>query len=170
MAIRQTDLRNAAYRSRGLQARSLNEARTLRLKTAFLCHSHNDRDLVSGLIQLLGEAGLRIYVDWEDNEMPSTPNRITAQRIQGKIKSLDLFLFLTTASSMASRWCPWEIGYADCAKPIESILIVPTSDDFTTHGSEYLDLYSRIDRSTVGDLRIWNPGTFSNGRLLRDLL
>lgn len=52
--------------------------------------------------------------------MPERPNKETAQRIQGKIREIDYFLFLATENSGASRWCPWEIGYADSQKPADS--------------------------------------------------
>jgi hypothetical protein len=107
---------------------------------------------------MLNESGWRVYVDWADAEMPSAPNRDTAERIQQKIVELDYFLFLATANSVASRWCPWEIGYADGKKRVESLLIVPTTDAQNTYGNEYLQLYRRIDLSITRDLRVWSPG------------
>ena len=44
-----------------------------------------------------------------------------------RIELADFFLFLATRNSMSSRWYPWEIGYADGAKPIDTILVIPTS-------------------------------------------
>lgn len=157
MAIGIERLRAAATRSPSV-VRSLSEAKTARLKTAFLCHSHRDADLAKGLVNMLAEAGWRIYVDWADVEMPDTPNRETAKRIQQKIIELDWFLFLATANSMSSRWCPWEIGYADGKKAIDQIFIVPTQDGAKTHGNEYLQLYRRIDLAASGQLATWRPG------------
>ncbi len=168
MAIRIDALRSAAARGRGTAARTLNEAKALGLKTVFLCHSHRDAGLVVGLERLLTDEGWRVYVDWQDAEMPESPNRETAARIQQKIVTLDYFLFLATQNSMASRWCPWEIGYADGKKALDQIFIVPTTDGLTTHGSEYLQLYRRIDISQQGPLGAWQPGQTS-GLLLRDL-
>src|SRR5262245_27456812 len=138
-------LRAAGVRPRIPMARTLNAARALNLKTAFLCHSHRDTELAQGLVALLLEAGWRVYVDWQDTEMPDTPNRETAKRIQQRIVELDYFLFLATSNSMSSRWCPWEIGYADGKKHIDRILVVPTRDGVKTHGNEYMQLYRRID-------------------------
>jgi hypothetical protein len=90
--------------------------------------------------------------------MSETPNRETAKRIKQKISDMEYFLFLATRQSMASRWCPWEIGYADGKKPIDQILIVPTKDNAQTHGSEYLQLYRRIDLSSKNELAVWQPG------------
>ena len=94
-------------------------------KSAFLCHSHKDDVLVKGLLIMLQEAGVNLYIDWKDHTMPDIPNAETAKRIQEKIRGCDLFLFLATANSKASRWCPWESGYADSSN--RNIYILPTA-------------------------------------------
>jgi|APLak6261666328_1056055.scaffolds.fasta_scaffold00582_6 hypothetical protein len=170
MAISINDLRNASYRFSTTRTKSLNEARASGFKTAFLCHSHKDRDLVKGLVTLFAESGWQIYVDWADESMPETPNRQTAGNIKQRIVDHNLFLFLATANSMASRWCPWEMGYADGKKHIDQILIIPTTDGAKTHGNEYLELYRRVDWGTLNQLRdlaVWRPGE-TNGIWLRN--
>jgi hypothetical protein len=162
-------LRNAATRSRVAKARNLTEARAQRLQTLFLCHSHLDEVLVRGLVTLLEESGWMVYVDWADAAMPEQPTRETAARIKQRIVELNFFLFLATANSMSSRWCPWEIGYADGKKPIDQILVVPTTDGIRTHGNEYLQLYRHIDLSTLHHLAAWQPGQTTNGVLLEHL-
>lgn len=137
MPIPVDTLRNAASRLRVAKARTLTEARERRLQTVFLCHSHRDELLVKGVIALLEESGWQVYVDWADGSMPETPTRETAAKIKLKIVDLTYFIFLATANSMSSRWCPWEIGYADGKKQIDRILILPTTDGGRTHGSEY---------------------------------
>lgn len=161
-------LRHAAARFTPGRLRTFSEALQQRLPTIFLCHSHLDGLLARGLITLLGEAGCQIYVDWADASMPETPTRETAARIQQKIRDLHYFLFLATANSIGSRWCPWEIGYADGKKQIDQILVLPTREGATTHGNEYLQLYRRIDVSTTGQLGVWQPGQ-TNGILVKNL-
>jgi hypothetical protein len=126
---------------------TLSEAKAQYIKTAFLCHSHRDHELAKGLVAALAQQGISLYVDWADDSMPSTPNRTTAEKIQDKIASCDRFLFLATRSSMESKWCPWEIGYADGKGPKSKIVIIPTSDASGSHGNEYLQLYRRLDGS-----------------------
>jgi len=151
-------------------ATSLSEARNYGITTVFLCHSHKDSDLVGGLITMLGENGWRVYVDWRDNDMPSSPTKETAELIQGKIKALDYFLFLATPNSLSSRWCPWEIGYADGNKENSRILVVPTTDQTGQwYGSEYLQLYRHMDFSTLGTLAVWYPGETTNGVIAKNL-
>jgi hypothetical protein len=147
-----SELRSAAAsRTQNFSGRvnSINEARARHLRTAFLCHSHKDRDLALGLKATIESQGGTLYIDWLDEEMPETPNRQTAQRIKDKIVECDLFMFLATHNSMVSRWCPWEIGYADGKKIIDAIVIVPTKDDTGRfHGNEYLQLYRRLEPAT----------------------
>lgn len=138
-------------------------------RSAFLCHSHHDRERVQGLVELLAQAGLSAYVDWADSSLPSAPDRTTAAKIKQVIKTADLFLFLATPNSMVSRWCPWEIGYADGVKSLDRILIIPTSDtDGKSFGNEYLRLYRRIDEDYVGALKFYEPGEFTS-RVLSSL-
>lgn len=162
-------LRSASLRAKSIGPRTLTEARAQGAKTAFLCHSHRDADLAKGLVNLFSEAGWIVYIDWEDTSMPDKPDRETAARIQQKIRDLHYFLFLATANSTASRWCPWEIGYADGQKPLSQILVVPTTDGSTTHGNEYLDLYRRVDVAGQGIVEVWQPGKLYGSVPIRTL-
>lgn len=144
MTISQTTLLLASA-NRETRA-SLTEAKGHGIPTAFLSHSHKDAKLALGLSNHLHSKGWDIYIDWRDTAMPDPPNRETAARIRGKIVEMNYFLFLATENSMTSRWCPWELGYADGKKDNKNILIVPTSSQSgRTFGSEYLELYRRID-------------------------
>lgn len=151
MALSQYGLRYASTRY-ARATRSLDEAYRRGSTTAFLCHSHKDLDLVLGLESTLREAGWDVYIDWQDTTMPDTPDPTTAAKIQEKIRRLDYFLFLATDNSMTSRWCPWEIGYADGVKSQDRILIIPTTDAGKNYGNEYLGLYRQIDNDYRGAL------------------
>ena len=163
-------LRSASSSARFMKsARTLAEARSLGLQTVFLCHSHHDADAAQGLMAMFSEEGWHVYVDWQDAAMPEKPTRETAQRIQQKIRELYYFIFLATRNSVASRWCPWEIGFADSAKPTDSILIIPTIDRTGDwYGNEYLQLYRNIDWAANGRLGVWYPGQ-DHGVLLTTL-
>jgi hypothetical protein len=161
MAINQSILKAYANNYRNLSesvknASMENFSSTFR-RSAFLCHSHTDEVLVQGLIAMFQSKGINLYVDWKDHTMPASPNAETAKKIQGKIRKTDMFLFLATANSKASRWCPWEIGYADSSG--KTIYILPTTDGHDTYGNEYLELYPKIDTEQYG--------TIANSRLLK---
>lgn len=146
MAISQSTLRNKAANYPIFEQRekiAANEQNFSNIRTAFLCHSHKDRELAKGLKIILKEQGVALYIDWEDESMPDKPNYETADKIRDKIRKANAFLFLATANSKASRWCPWELGYADGKE--RRIYIVPTEASGNYYGNEYLDLYPRID-------------------------
>jgi len=169
LAISIRDLEAASRRSSSTYAvESLSEALASHKQTAFLCHSHKDESLAKGLQVLLSEHGWNLYIDWQDNEMPSKPNEVTASRIRTKITDLDWFLFLATPNSSASRWCPWEIGIADSKKSHERILIIPTTDNSGNwYGNEYLQLYNKITDTTQGGLAKFGAGQENNGVSLK---
>lgn len=169
MPITLSSLRQSATRDVKLPTPTLAEAGARRARTVFLCHSHQDTLLVKGLVNLLAEAGWTAYIDWADQTMPATPNRETAKRIQERIVQMDMFLFLATPNAVASRWCPWEIGFADGKKHSDNIVVCATSDGSTTYGSEYLQLYRRLDLSDKGRLAVWQPGDSQSGILVEGL-
>jgi len=169
-AIRLSDLRAAQTRAaRASVVKSLGEARRLGRQTAFLCHSHKDHDLAEGLQVLFVEQGWEVYIDWQDTALPDTPDAETARKIKSKIEELDWFLFLATPNSVVSRWCPWEIGYADKSKSHDKVLIVPTQDQSGTwYGNEYLKLYGRVEAAGTGGLAAFSEGA-RNGSWVRNL-
>ena len=170
MPISISDLRAAAGRSyQTTIIKSVNEALSKSKQTAFLCHSHKDEELANGLQVLLAENGWDLYVDWQDHEMPEQPNKETAIKIKGRIDELNWFLFLATPNSTQSRWCPWEIGYADSKKAHDRILIIRTTDSGKWYGNEYLQLYRNIKDATGGVLAAFPAGQESGGILLRNL-
>lgn len=107
--------------------------------------------MAKGVQSFLKDQGWEVYIDWQDAAMPPKPSRVTAENIQLRIQQLDWFFYLATRNSAASRWCPWEIGYADGVKKYDSIIIIPTIDSVGhTFGSEYLQLYRHIDNAEGG--------------------
>ena len=161
-------LTQASFRSRPEVVKSFREAKAQGQRTAFLCHSHSDRLLASGLVVVLEEAGWDVYVDWADPAMPPSPTRETAQRIQERITLANFFLFLATANSLGSGGVLWEIGDAG-TKPTNTILIVPTRSGGTIHGNEYLGLYRSIDIASDGRLAAWPAGSTSGGVYLSSM-
>lgn len=165
MALSINDLKAASRRmQKRVVANSLFDAQSKNKQTAFLCHSHKDNDLAEGLQTLLAEDGWDVYIDWQDNEMPETPNKETASKIKNKISETDWFLFLATPNSTNSKWCPWEIGYADARKIHEKIIIIPTTDQSGRwYGNEYLQLYRKLDTasSTIkkSGYAVFEPGS-----------
>jgi hypothetical protein len=152
MTISQYELRSAAARN---VSAKYQQNRGYGQKTGFLCHSHKDRDLALGLQQWLKEQGMDLYIDWQDASMPETPDGTTAAHIRNVIRGADVCLFLATHDSMASRWCPWELGFADGVKNNDQIAVIATRDaSGNYYGNEYLQLYRRIDQ-IAGNALYW---------------
>ena len=140
---------------------SIQEAQRAGIQTAFLSHSHKDAELAKGVQGFLKRHGWDVYIDWEDATMPDNPNRETAKKLQKRIQDCDWFLYLATANSSESRWCPWEIGYADSEKGKDRLLILPTADERgAKHGNEYLELYSRIDYNSLQEPVVFKEGYY----------
>lgn len=172
--MKQEVLRKAAAQSSRQIVQSFSEAKSIGLQTAFLCHSHKDQYLALGLRNLLLSHGWKLYIDWLDQELPDRPDMNTAISIKGNISSHRWFLFLATAHSVASRWCPWEIGYADAIKKNDSILLIRTEDDNGRwYGNEYLQLYRQIIEAKSSDGKrgyaVFAPGAENGGIWLGDL-
>lgn len=130
--------------------------------TMFLSHSHKDKVLAKGLKEHLSSFGVKVYIDIEDSDMPGSTSRETAERIKGRISSLQYFLILATQNAMNSKWVPWEIGVADGKKPHDKILVVPVVDPAGKfHGSEYMQLYKRIDTTSDGNSAVFEPNKTS---------
>jgi hypothetical protein len=141
----------------------------------FLSHSHKDRELVEGFINYLAYWGkIKVYVDWQDSNMPASTNRETARRIKMKIEELDYFFVLATENALKSKWVPWEIGIADSIK-FDKIAIVPVADSSGKfNGNEYLQLYPSIQPATLQSgektFAVFQPNQTSNGVVIRSWL
>lgn len=162
MSINQSTLRSAGSPATIQRNAAPNQ------RAAFLCHSHHDQSLALGLQALLKQHGMDLYIDWQDSTMPDKPSAETAQRLRTRIEQCSWFLFLTTDNSMNSRWCPWELGHADGTKVNERILVVPTYDGGHSYGSEYINLYRRVDFAGDGRLAAYGPGN-RTGRYVNSL-
>lgn len=141
--------------------------------TVFLSHSHSDKSLVKGFMNLLASFGISVYVDWKDSSMPNNTNATTADKIKDKIGDYDLFMMLATKAACESRWVPWEVGVADEKKVRDQVIIIPVKDpsgDF--HGNEYLQLYPHLEAETssFSKFGVFDPGRKRKGVLTEDYL
>ena len=135
--------------------------------TVFLSHSHKDKELVEGLIELLAEQGFHIYVDWNDSSMPRITRGATARKIKERIKELQLFFFLATENGLTSKWCPWELGVADSFKKWENILIIPVADPSGRFkGNEYLQIYKHLEVTSDKKAYAVDPSFIKTGEEL----
>lgn len=114
--------------------------------SVFLSHKHTDKHILENVIAMLDALGVYVYVDWNDDGMPSTTSGYTASRIKQKIRDCKKFILLATEDAIASKWCNWELGYGDAQKYPDNIAIMPITEkrgDIYS-GSEYLQIYPII--------------------------
>ncbi len=132
--------------------------------TIFLSHKHDEREALDSAISFLKNFGVEVYVDWLDDGMPKLTSGKTAKRIKEKIKENRKFVFLATEGAINSKWCNWELGYGDSHKFIDNIAIFPIrNENVTFSGTEYLNIYPRIEYIEEGTVLRQIGGYFSAG-------
>ena len=112
----------------------------------FLSHHHGDDIILENVINELKSLGVDVYVDWNDEGMPSTTSSYTAIRIKEKIRSCKKFILIATEGAIQSKWCNWELGYGDAFRYRDNIAVMPIKEarDKTFSGTEYLSIYPII--------------------------
>jgi len=134
----------------------------------FLSHRHDDENIVLAIKGYLYEQGLEAYIDWLDTSMPKTTNAQTAKNLKDRIREAKRFILLATDNSSQSIWIPWELGLADGIKGMDSIAIMPlTNDPYNWKAREYYRIYSTLKIGESGGLEIFYPNT-NSGVTLRD--
>ena len=117
----------------------------------FLSHSHSDIDLVEQARLFFASQGAEVYVDWKDRSMPEITSPQTAQKIKDKIVKCKKFVLLATDRALDSKWVPWELGFADGRIQPTNITVFPVTDNAGHwQGSEYVGVYSRVEKNNQG--------------------
>ncbi|HEY1170383.1 MAG TPA: toll/interleukin-1 receptor domain-containing protein [Verrucomicrobiae bacterium] len=154
----ENELRGYARDQRFRTFAHVKEAREQATVSIFLSHSHKDKDLVLGLIAYFEKLGIKIYVDWNDKEMPRVTNRETADKIKQKIAENNAFMVLATPNAIESKWVPWEVGIADQVKGELKVVVIPVADSSGRYvGAEYLQLYQRVEEAQSGGYGVFRP-------------
>lgn len=111
------------------EARLLKEASGSKIgKTVFLSHSSKDKEYLPALITILENNGGRVYVDNEDDRLPTNPNRKTAEILRDTVKYCRRFVLFVTTNSKDSIWIPWELGLADGEKGSRPVALFPVAE------------------------------------------
>ncbi|QYR59515.1 TIR domain-containing protein [Fusobacterium polymorphum] len=113
--------------------------------TVFISHKHDDLDDLKDIIGFLEkEFNVVVYIDSRDVSMPKVTSRETAEKIKEKIVKCDKFILLATDGAIESKWCNWELGFAD-AKKEEKVTLFPMKKKGVDYkGNEYMEIYSYI--------------------------
>lgn len=115
--------------------------------SVFLSHKHTDVDYVKQVRAILEHFHKSVYVDWQDPTMQHITNAQTAETIKSNINRCKKFILIATNDAIASKWCNWEVGFADALKYDRgNMALFPIADTSNRwSGNEYLRLYPRIE-------------------------
>lgn len=126
-------------------AKSFSELFNKGEKSIFISHKHGEQEFVYRLKDLLEKYGFTGYVDWEDDTMPEETSGETARKIKDEINKAYKFILIASNAAIESKWCNWEIGYADARKYINHLALFPLRKDGGDYvGKEYLNIYPSI--------------------------
>lgn len=150
----------AVYQARDLERRALQEGLRGVLKKAsarrtlpapadqeydvFLSHS-----LKTGLLDQIADdfraEGLSVYIDrYEDPDLdPDDVTTETASRLRNRINHSRGLVLAYTENAKASRWVPWELGFADGRNKRVAVLPVQDKDDEVAAARAMLDVCDR---------------------------
>ena len=133
----------------------------------FLSHRHDDKDWVASVVAYLSDHGIDVYIDSNDPSAPKKTSVETAKLIQKRISECKKFLVLASPGSIDSKWIPWELGYADHAKSLKNIVIIPVGPSNNWLSREYFNLYDVALMDNNHELSVFKPGANSNGMKLK---
>lgn len=115
----------------------------------FLSYSRADKDALPEVIERLEDESLTVYVDAvADSDLdPNSVDTKTASRLRIRLWNSRALFVLTSPNARASRWVPWELGFADgAAKRVAVLPFIDRSSDIPRFkGSEYFGLYPWLD-------------------------
>lgn len=76
---------------------------------------------------------------------------IVLRKIKWQIYKNDKFVLLATNNAISSKWCNWEVGIGDTYKLAnKKIALLPLAENSGTwNGNEYLQIYPRIEKSSL---------------------
>lgn len=111
----------------------------------FISHKHHETEFVYRLKDILERYGFVGYVDWEDKEMPLTTDGETALKLKERITGAKKFILIATEAAIDSKWCNWEVGFADAHKYEDNMALIPVKrDNGNYRGEEYLRIYPSL--------------------------
>lgn len=115
----------------------------------FLSYSHTDTWQVRQIAELLNNGG---HDAWYDTDL--MPGQDWQQAIQDAITACEVFAYILSPESVASKWCQWEFAKAiEQSKPIVPILIqTKTSLPESISKHQYVDFSQGITPETAAKL------------------
>lgn len=146
------------------KSEALNESKRFSIssdKVVFLSYRRKDKLWVKPIVDLLQSLGVRVYIDYLDDQLPDTPSSSTAKILRRKIKDSDKFILLATPNSKDSKWIPWELGLGDGFDGYENTVILPLTDSsLRWDEQEYFGIYGYVKEANSKDNSITDWAIF----------
>jgi len=125
----------------------------------FLSYRRKDREYVEGVVKLLKQIGVTVYVDYLDETLEDRNSKDVATTLRERIGACSKFITLATPDSGNSKWMPWELGLGDRIVNYTNVAVLPlTANEYHWSDQEYGKIYSRIERNglNVASADDWN--------------
>lgn len=120
----------------------------------FLSHRYEDREAVKGLAdELVNDFKYSVYIDWiVDSTLDrSKVSKSTAEILRNRLSRSRCLWYVTSVDSAASKWMPWETGFADGKTGKVAICPLVSGEKTSFSGLEYLSIYPYVDRCMAKD-------------------
>ena len=115
--LRIAEAQQAAQRSTGPLQKSagrvlreeLSGLQTSSTFDVFLSHSYRDADVILGVKKIMESLGLRVYVDWIDDDGldRGKVTRTTAEILRIRMRASMSLVYAHSTNSSDSTWMPW---------------------------------------------------------------
>ena len=131
----------------------------------FLSYCYTDKEYAIKIVNLIEKHGYSVYIDLRDPKLSrSSIDKATVKRISSIMNRCKSLVYVHTASSTMSKWCPWELGYMSGKKNFRCATILLTNDKEDFPRQEYLDIYPYLDygKDNKQQLQIWVNDLNSN--------
>lgn len=120
----------------------------------FVSHNSKDESKVVEFFKTLNRKGYVAYIDWVNDKFDLKRewcNATTAEIIKERIKQSRVFVLYFSQETLASQWCPWELGYADALG--KKICIFQESEDIQ-YVPEFYSAYPKLVLDSQAIIRI----------------
>jgi hypothetical protein len=121
----------------------------------FLSHRYADKTELRGLVAMLEDLGISVFLDWREYPQfnRATATKAIAAAIKSDMRRCSVLLYAITSTVSSSIWMPWELGLFDGMKArVATVPLAAKPGEFP--GLEYAALYPWVERTTVNGASI----------------
>lgn len=121
-------------------------------KVVFMSYRKKDKQWIKPIVDFLQARGVKVYIDYIDEQLPDKPSSETASILRQRIKDLYNFFLMATPNSKDSKWIPWELWLGDGFDGYKNAIILPVTN--YTHNwdkQEYFEIYGYVKEADNED-------------------